>query len=151
MERTHSNGVNEAKEHLYGDEDDTEPESAEVTRFHNMGEQLDWVAMAEKDQPAALALEGERKTIWQKAVRDILALESERKAIGEQIAAIKQQKIKGDLGLKIANFNSVLRTYKLGQDDRSEFSDTLREGFAALDIGEQLDWVAMAEKDQPAA
>lgn len=75
------------------------------------------------------------------ACRQITELEAERSGIGESIREIKQKLVKGDLGMKLADFNAALRLYRLESDDRNEFFDTLRETFAALGIGEQLDWL----------
>lgn len=84
------------------------------------------------------------------ACKQITELEGERKSIGEAIRAVKQTLVKGDLGMKIGDFNAALRLYKLEGDDRAEFFDTLRETFEALGIGGQLDFIN-ALGDQPAA
>lgn len=54
--------------------------------------------------------------------------------------------------MKIADFAAVYRLYKLEGDDRDAALDAIREGFKALGIGEQLDFVdAMAATPAPAA
>ena len=88
---------------------------------------------------------GNRAQTIREACREIAALEAERAAIGEQIRKVKQSKIKGELGMKLADFNAALRLYRLENDDRDEFFDTLRETFAALGVGEQLDWLDVAD------
>ncbi|MCP4698064.1 MAG: hypothetical protein GY862_14600, partial [Gammaproteobacteria bacterium] len=46
---------------------------------------------------------GVRKEIINAAIREISALESERKELSEQIRSIKNKKIKGDLNMKITD------------------------------------------------
>ncbi len=71
------------------------------------------------------------------AMRWLADKEAERKQIGADIAAYKQTHIKGDLGFKIGDWNTLFRMYQLEGDDRDKLIDTIREGFAALGLGEQ--------------
>ena len=73
-----------------------------------------------------------------KACRQITELEEQRKEIGAAISNVKNTLVKGDLGMKLADFNFALRLYKLEGDDRDELFDTLKETFEALGVGEQL-------------
>jgi hypothetical protein len=82
------------------------------------------------------------------AVRNVAVLEADRKDIGERIRTIKRMVIKDDLNMKIGDFNAALRLYALKGDDRAKFFDTLRETFAALGVGTQLDWISAAAEDQ---
>lgn len=75
------------------------------------------------------------------AIREITELEAARKTIGEQISEIKQARIKGDLGMKIGDFNAALRLYQLEAEARDGFFDTLRETFSALGVGEQASFL----------
>lgn len=85
--------------------------------------------------------------------RDIDGLAAERKVISDQIREIKQKRVKGDLDMKIADFNVAYRLYQLEQDDRDKLLDTLRETFSALGMGGQLDFLPAVEtapeKEQP--
>ncbi len=92
---------------------------------------------------------GNRDEVIRQACADIAALEAERKSIGDQIRAIKQQRVKGDLGMKVGDFNAVLRLYSLEGETRDRFFDTLRETFNALGIGQQLDWVDALSSEAP--
>ena len=94
---------------------------------------------------------GVRKDIILKAIRKIKALEKDRDAINEDIRSIKMKEIKGDLGMKIADFNAALRLYDLENEDRAEFFDTLRETFEAVGIGKQLDFLDEMEKQDKRA
>lgn len=87
-----------------------------------------------------------RKKIIRDACSEITSLEAERKAIGEQIRTIKTVKIKGELGLKIGDFNVALRLYQLEGADRDQLLDTVRETFEALGVGEQLDWITASQR-----
>lgn len=77
----------------------------------------------------------------------ILSLEDRRNSISEQIRSLKNTRIKGDLGMKIADFNLAFRLYKLEHEDRDETLDTFRRVFSALDLGQQLDWVQSLDGD----
>lgn len=83
-------------------------------------------------------------------IRELSALEAERKSISEQIREIKQTRIKGDLGMKIADFQAAYRLYQLEGDARDTFFDTLRETFSALGVGGQLNFLeAMGSGPKP--
>jgi len=82
-----------------------------------------------------------RGDIIKRCCSEIAGLEAERKTIGDQIRAIKQKQIKGDLGMKIADFNAALRLHSLEDEARDEFFDTLRETFQALGVGQQLNFL----------
>ena len=87
-----------------------------------------------------------RQNVIRSVCAELRTLEAERKVISDQIAAVKQKKIKGDLGMKIANFNVIRRVYMLEGDARNEFFDDLRENFEALGVGDQLNFLTVAEK-----
>lgn len=88
-----------------------------------------------------------------KACRQIIELEEQRKEIGAAISNVKNTLVKGDLGMKLADFNIALRLYKLEGDDRDELFDTLKETFEALGVGEQLGFLdaLKQQKDAEAA
>jgi hypothetical protein len=81
------------------------------------------------------------------AVREQARMEAEIKALNADLREFKTTHIKGDLGMKIADWNAVYRVSQLEVEDRDVLLDTLREGFAALGIGQSLDWVAAAEAE----
>ena len=89
---------------------------------------------------------GARKDIIVSVMKEVTALEGERKEIGEKIRSLKNTKIKGDLGMKIGDFNIALRLYNLEGNDRDELLDTVRETFEALGVGDQLDWVQASNR-----
>lgn len=80
------------------------------------------------------------------AIRDVcsqlLSLEDRRTGISDQIRELKNAKIKGELGMKLADFNIAFRLYKLEHEDRDETLLTIRRMFNALDIGQQLDFMS---------
>lgn len=82
-----------------------------------------------------------RKKIIRDVCRELVQLEGKRKEIGEKISELKNTKIKGDLGMKIADFAMAYRLYQLEGEDRDKLFDTLRETFQALGVGAQLDWI----------
>jgi len=87
-----------------------------------------------------------RKGIIADVCRELHALQSEKDAINERIAEIKNKKIKGDLGMKVSDFNFAYRAYKLEGKDRALLLDTMRETFEALGIGEQLDFISASQR-----
>lgn len=103
----------------------------------------------EEDQPQELSNSAARADTIRSACREITELEAERKSIGKEISSIKQKKVKGDLGMKIADFNVALRLYGLEAEDRDEFFDSLRETFGALGVGAQLDWIDELAHSKP--
>lgn len=103
----------------------------------------------EEDQRSELSNSAARADTIREAVAWLAEREAERKAINAEIAEYKQKHIKGDLGFKIADFNAIYRVSQLEVEDRDALLDTLREGFAALEIGGSLDWVAAAEAEPP--
>lgn len=106
---------------------------------------------SEKAPRTGISNSAARRSIITKACREITDLETQRKAIGAKITEIKQGRIKGDLAMKIADFNAALRLYRLEGEDRDAFFDTLRETFAALGIGAQLDFMDVMEAEEPAS
>ena len=94
---------------------------------------------------------GIRKDILLKAMKEIVAKEDEMGTLRAELHEIKNKKIKGDLGMKIADFNILKRAYKLEDKDRDQFMDTLREGWAALGIGGQLDFISALDPAEPTA
>lgn len=84
------------------------------------------------------------------AARWLAEHEAEVKLLREEIAAYKQTHIKGDLGFKLSDWNTLYRFYSLEDDDRAALLDTIREGFAALGVGEQGSFLD-AMDPQPAA
>ena len=102
-------------------------------------------AWTEDDSSPPAANSEARAQIIREAIRDIASLEAERKSISEQIRSIKQTRIKGDLGMKIADFQAAYRLYCLEDESRNTFFDAMRETFSALGVGEQLNWLDAAD------
>ena len=70
----------------------------------------------------------------------IAELSEERKRI--------KGRIKSDLGEKVSDFNVLRRFYALEQEPRDQLFDLLKEGFGALGIGQQLDFIdAMGQEE----
>lgn len=85
-----------------------------------------------------------RKDIIIDVCRKVSDLEAKRKEIGAEISAIKNKRIKGDLGMKVGDWNISYRLYQLEGKDRDQLLATVRETFAALGVGDQLDWLEAA-------
>lgn len=78
------------------------------------------------------------------------ALEAKRRSISEEISAIKAEFVKGQLGMKISDFNAARRIARLEREKRDPAVMAIRECFSALGIGEQVDWVAALEAEHAA-
>lgn len=96
----------------------------------------------EQSQEATrLANTGARAEIIRSACRYIADQQAAIKEIQADIAEYKSTHVKGDLGMKASDFAVILRAYKLEDDNRDSFIDAIREGFAALGIGGQGDFL----------
>jgi hypothetical protein len=85
------------------------------------------------------------------AARWLAEREAEVASLREEISAYKATHIKGDLGFKMADWNTLYRLYNLEGDDRDQLLDTIREGFAALGVGGQSSFLdAMDQTAAPA-
>jgi hypothetical protein len=64
-------------------------------------------------------------------------------AKGELSLRAKKAKgrIKAELGEKVADFNVLIRFVDLEEDPRSELNRLLKEGFAALGVGQQMNFM----------
>jgi hypothetical protein len=82
------------------------------------------------------------------AVRWLAEHEAEVKAINAEINEYRAKHIKRDLGFKLSDWNAIYRVSQLEIEDRDTLLETIREGFAALNIGGVMDWVAAAETAQ---
>lgn len=98
----------------------------------------------ESQEATRLVNSGARADIIRSAARYIADREAEIKTIREDITEYKQKYIKGDLGFKLSDWSTVYRVYKLETEERDALLDTIREGFAALGIGQSVDWVDAA-------
>lgn len=98
-----------------------------------------------------------RADIIRSVCREVEDLEAKRDEINTEIRDIMHKRIKGDLGMKIGDFNAMRRVYSMEDERRDNYLDTLREGFEALGAGEQLDFLKVQERidsrpaDPPAA
>jgi hypothetical protein len=93
-----------------------------------------------------------RKEIINNTVREIHSLDGQIKTLQAERREIINKNIKGDLDMKVADFNAVLRVASLEDENRAKFLDTLRETFIAVGIGAQLSFLDAIDTDsKPAA
>jgi hypothetical protein len=85
------------------------------------------------------------------AARWLAEREAEVASLREEINSYKQTHIKGALGFKMADWNTLYRLYNLDGDDRDQLLDTIREGFAALGVGGQSSFLDAMDQTVPAA
>jgi hypothetical protein len=86
-----------------------------------------------------------RAELIREAVRWLALREAEVIAINADIREYRQKHIKGDLGFKLSDWAAIYRVSQLEVEDRDALIETVREGFAALGIGQIVDWVDAAQ------
>jgi predicted nuclease with TOPRIM domain len=101
--------------------------------------------MNDQSTVTALHNQPDRAAAIQDVCRRLENLEGEISALQEDRRNLKNEVVKGKLGLKLSDFNVAYRLYKLEGDDRDTMLDTMRECFEALGVGGQLDWIKAAE------
>lgn len=104
----------------------------------------------QEDPPRVLKNTEARKQTIKKAAAEMERIDAQIKELREEKNAIKNEKIKGELGMKISDFNLALRIYRLEDENRSEALDTFRECMEALAPNEQMDWIKATGQDRAA-
>jgi hypothetical protein len=102
-------------------------------------------SLASAPEHSSLPNSAARAELIREAVRWIAEHRAEVKALNAEINEFMVKTVKGDLGFKIADFNAVYRVSQLEVADRDLLLDCVREGFAALSIGQVVDWVDAAQ------
>lgn len=83
--------------------------------------------------------------------RELLPLEDQAAKLNEEMKELRQT-FKADTGIGIGDFKAIRRIIMIEDDDeRGTVVDNMKEIYAALTEGEQLDWVAATADDQAAA
>ncbi len=100
-----------------------------------------------EDAPQEQSNSAARAETIRAAARWLSDHEADVKALREEISAYKATHIKGDLGFKLSDWNTLYRLYQLEGDDRDKLIDTIREGFAALGVGEQGSFMAAMDPE----
>lgn len=90
-----------------------------------------------------------RQGVIRSVFRELRSLDKKIETVQAERRELLQTKVKGDLDMKIADFNLGYRLYKLEEDARDEMVDTLKEMFKALGKGDQLDFVTAFEQTGP--
>jgi len=102
-------------------------------------------SLASAAEHTSLSNSAARADLIREAVRVLAAKERQVQEINANIREYKQKHIKGDLGFKLSDWAAIYRVSQLEVEDRDVLLDTLREGFAALSIGQVVDWVDAAQ------
>jgi len=102
-------------------------------------------SLASAAEHSSLSNSAARAELIRDAVRWLAEREAELKAATAEIREYKQKHIKGDLGFKLSDWAAIYRVSQLEVEDRDELVSALREGFAALSIGQVVDWVDAAQ------
>ena len=102
-------------------------------------------SLASAAEHSSLSNSAARAEMIREAVRVLAAKERQVQEINAGIREYKQKHIKGDLGFKLSDWAAIYRVSQLEVEDRDALVETLREGFAALSIGQVVDWVDAAQ------
>ena len=87
-----------------------------------------------------------RTSTIQAACRELDKMEEEIKELNDAKSAYRNKYIKGDLQMKLGDFDAMRRIYNMAEDRQGEYLDALREGFKALGVEGQLDWIKIDER-----
>src|SRR5689334_12539235 len=101
-----------------------------------MAERLSKESAAEEAPPLNSTA---RKAIIRETCAQLKELDEKIAALNAKRRNIVNKRIKGDLGMKVADFAFARRLYALEGGDRDELFETLTETFKALGKGGQLD------------
>jgi len=91
--------------------------------------------------PGHNSFDQERAAKIRAAVKKLDEFRADAQALSKRRSKYVQTVIKGDLGLKVADFLAFKRLSDLEGDEQNAFISTLREGFNALGKGEMLNFV----------
>ena len=96
--------------------------------------------------------QGHNAAARKKIIRDVMqkldGIDGQIAELQEERTKLKNVHVKGDLGMKVADFNILRRFRNLDDDNRDSLFDTLREGFKALNIGVQSSFLETLDKDE---
>lgn len=93
----------------------------------------------------------ERAETIRDACQEIDEFERQIDGLKAEIKAIIETRIVAGLGIKKRDFALARKLHKLDHDERDGLFDSLRECFAALGIGEQLNWLDAEQQDHVGA
>lgn len=88
----------------------------------------------------------DRAALIRKTVADIAALDAKIEALQAEKRGIKNERIKGKLGMKVKDFNFAANYHDMERDSRADFTSTLREVSSALKTGETINFLDVIEK-----
>lgn len=101
-----------------------------------------------QDEEQSVALNsGARAETIRDAHQEITEYERQIDGLKAEIKAIVETRIVAGLGMKKRDFAMARKLVAFDQGERDTLFDAVRECFAALGVGEQLDWVSAAEHD----
>lgn len=96
--------------------------------------------------------ERDRGAVIREFFRGMAKIDADRDALNQRASSLKNTLIKGELGLKISDVMAAYRLYNLEGQDRADYISTLKESFAALKVGDQLNFLdTVEEKDREVA
>ena len=93
-----------------------------------------------------------RKEIIKEVSSRLISLDSQIANLQSKRRNLINTRIKGDLDMKVADFNAAYRLAKLEREDRAAYLEVVAETFVALGVGKQSDFfdllnVAKADKE----
>lgn len=114
-------------------------DAADAAREHLNG--------ADDDGPSELVNSAARAETICEAHEIISEYERQIKGLKAEIKAVLETRIVAGLGMKKGHFAEARKLLEMDQEDRDSLQDTIRECFAALGVGMQLNWLDVAGDD----
>jgi hypothetical protein len=92
-----------------------------------------------------------RAEIIREAHETISEYERQVAGLKAEIKAVVETRIVAGLGMKKAHFAAARKLLELDQEERDTLQDTIRETFAALGVGMQLNWLDAVQSEPAGA
>ena len=102
----------------------------------------------EVEGPSPALNSAARAGIIREAHATISDFEKQIKGLKAEIKAVVETRIVAGLGMKKRDFAQARALVEMDQEERDSLQDTIRETFAALGVGQQLNWLHAAEGER---
>lgn len=77
----------------------------------------------------------------QEVCTELDRMDEEIDILNEERRTYRKKHIKHGLDMKLGDFDAMRRIHGMKEERKNDYIDVLREGFSALGVEEQLDWI----------
>jgi hypothetical protein len=102
----------------------------------------------EEEGPSPALNSAARAEIIREAHLTLSDFEAQIKGLKAEAKAIIETRIVAGLGMKKRDFAHARALIEMDQEERDALQDTIRETFAALGVGQQLNWLDATEGER---